>query len=191
MDLLSFLMQSPDLPEKTCADQFVSIWTSKFVIKGGFLAQQGEQETKETIILDGRVASNIYDPEGNAVCVGLHIGSCVLTPNIARTRNGVSLVTVEAMTDTLVAQTDTGLLTDTMISTEPVRNWANGILREELARKSDREWCLAALKGADRLTWFRERHPGYEEKFVHSQIASYLGITPVTLSRLRSNGRDN
>lgn len=190
MDLLNFLMLSPDLSEKASAERFGSAWTPKRVQKGTLLVQQGEQENREIIILDGRVVSTISDPDGNAVYVGLHIGTCVLTPNIARTRNGLSLITVEAMTDTLVAQMDTDVLTETMLASEPERNWANGVLREELGHKVDREWCLAALGGIDKLKWFRERYPGYEDKFVHSQVASFLGVTPVTLSRLRSKARN-
>ena len=157
--------------------------------KGAGFIQQGELETKELIILDGCAASRIYDTEGNAVCVGLYVGPYIVTPNIARTRGGMSLVSVEAMTDSLVAQMDSNALTDLMIASEPIRDWANRVLREELGRKADREWCLAALGGSDRLAWFRERYPRHEEIFVHSLIASFLGITPVTMSRLRSSGR--
>ena len=189
MDLQTFLMQSPDLPDKASAARLASNWTPRIVKKGASIVQQGQRETRELIVLDGCAASRIQDPDGKAVCVELYVGPCVVTPNIARTRNGTSLVSVEAMTDTLVAQMDSDVLTGLMIASEPVRDWANGVLREELGRKSDREWCLAALGGSDRLAWFRERYPGYEEIFVHSLIASFLGMTPVTFSRLRSNDR--
>lgn len=188
MDVLTFLMRTADWPDKASAARLAADWKPGRVAKGAQLVQQGQPETREFIILDGWAASRIYDPDGNAACVGLHVGPCVVTPNIARTRDGMSLVSIEASTDTLVAQMDSDLLTERMISSEPVRNWANGILRAELARKSDREWCLAALGGADRLAWFREAYPGHEQIFVHALIASFLGMTPVTLSRLRSNG---
>ena len=189
MDLLTFLMQSPDLPDHAIAAKLASNWTPKLVKKGARLVQQGQPDTKEVVILDGCAASRIYDAEGNAVCVGMYVGPCVVTPNIARTRDDSSLVSIEAMTDTLVAQMDSDVLTDLMIASEPVRDWANGVLREELSRKADREWCLAALGGSDRLAWFRERYPEYEGIFAHSLIASFLGITPVTFSRLRSSGK--
>ncbi|MEP4195123.1 MAG: Crp/Fnr family transcriptional regulator [Aliishimia sp.] len=189
MDLRTFLMQSPDLCDPTDADHLASHWTPKLVTKGGSIAQQAEHDSKEHIILDGSVASNIYGQNGSAVCVGLYVGPCIITPNIARTREGQSLVTMQAMSDVLIAQMDSTALTDLMIASEPIRNWANGVLREELGRKADREWCLAALGGAERLAWFRQNFTGYEEIFTHALIASFLGITPVTLSRLRSHDR--
>lgn len=186
MDLQTFLMMSPDFDQKTCAAGFAANWTPKLVKKGGRIVAQGDHEAQECIILKGCAASLIHDVDGRSVCVGLFVGPCIATPNIARTRDGVSLVSIEAITDTLVARMDSALLTERMIASEPVRNWANRVLREELGRKADREWCLAALGGHDRLAWFRARYPDHEGIFVHTLIASYLGISPVTLSRLRT-----
>lgn len=93
------------------------------------------------------------------------------------------------MADSTLARIDSEVLSNWMISAEPVRNWANGILREALSRKVEREWCLAALSGAERLTWFRQAYPGYEDIFPHTLIASYLGFTPVTMSRLRKSDK--
>jgi len=185
MDLQTFLKASPDLRDDGRATRFAANWTPRMVNKGACLVTQGDHEAHEYIILKGCVASRIYGQDGRDVCVGLYVGPCVVTPNIARTRDGVSLVSMEAITDTLVAQMDSARLTELMIKSAPVRNWADGILRDELSQRADREWCLAALGGQDRLNWFRARHPDHEGIFVHSLIASFLGITPVTLSRLR------
>jgi CRP-like cAMP-binding protein len=186
MDLPTFLLHSPDVHDRTSAAQFALNWAPKHVSKGASLASQGEVEPNEIILLDGCLASRIYDPNGQAVCVGLYKGPCVVTPNIARTGDGVSLVSLEALTDCLAMQMDSNALTELMIASSQVRDWANGVLRTELARRADREWCLAALGGADRLRWFREKYSGYEDIFPHTLIASFLGMTPVTLSRLRN-----
>ena len=113
-------------------------------------------------------------------------GPWVVPPNIARTRNELWLVSMVATTDCVVARIDRDVLSDWMISSEAVRDWANGVLRDALSRNADREWCLAALGGAERLTWFRQAFPGYEGIFPHTLIASFLGMTPVTMSRLRA-----
>ncbi len=187
MDLRTFLMQSSDLPDMACADGFASDWTRQRVKKGAHLIRQEQAETDEFILLEGCLASSICDQDGKEICVGFYVGPCVVTPNIARTRGGLSLVSIVAMTESALARIDSDVLSNWMIAAEPVRNWANGILREALSRKVDREWCLAALGGAERLTWFRQAYPGYEDIFPHTLIASYLGVTPVTMSRLRTS----
>lgn len=186
MDLLTFLMQSPDLSEKTITARFASQWAPQQVAKGVQISRQDMPDTDEYIVLQGCLASRIYAADGTEVCVGLHVGASVVTPNIARTRGGLAYVAIDAVSDAMIARLDTERLTQLMIDSEPVRDWGNGVLRDTLGQKAGREWCLAALGGADRLTWFRSTHPGYEDIFPHSMIASYLGMTPVTLSRLRS-----
>ena len=190
MDLLTFFTSAPSALDKDTAREFAAAWSVEYVEKGRRLATQGEPDPMEHIILDGRAASQISDPDGRAVCVGFHAGPCVVAPNIVRTRNGTSLVSIDANTDVLVAQMDNRALIELMLVSEPIREWANGIMQQELARKADREWCLSALGGADRLAWFRKGFPHHEDLFGHYLIASYLGVTPVTLSRLRGAERD-
>lgn len=190
MDLRTFLMQSPDMSGKTCADDFASDWKRQHLEKGAHLTRQEQSETGEFVLLEGCLASSICDQDGKEVCVGFYVGPCVVTPNIARTRNGASLVSIVATTNASLARIESDLLSTLMISSEPIRNWANGILREALSRKVDREWCLAALGGAERLAWFRQAFPGYEDIFPHTLIASFLGVTPVTMSRLRATGKN-
>lgn len=185
MDLLSFFSHKMHWADAAGVAEFASLWKTSLVKKGAVLARQGEPDHNEYILLDGRMISQIYDPTGAAICVGFFKGPCVITPNIARAKAERSLVAIEATSDALVAQLDSHRLTELMIASEPVRDWANGVLQDELAHKADREWSLAALSGAERLAWFRQNFSGYEEFFVHSQIASFLGMTPVTLSRLR------
>jgi len=190
LDLLAFLTCPPNALDKITAAKFAASWTVGYVEKGRRIATQGEPDQLEHIIRDGRASSQITDPEGRAVCVGFHAGPCVVAPNVARTRNGVSRVSLDVNADALVAQLCSHTLTEFMLGSEPIREWANGILQHELARKADREWCLAALGGADRLAWFRRDFPRHEGLFGHYLIASFLGITPVTLSRLRGAERD-
>lgn len=190
MDLLTFFTSSPNALNKDTAREFAAAWSVEYVEKGCRISTQGEPDLTEHIILDGRATSLITDPEGRAVCVGFHAGPCVVAPNVARTRNGTSLVSIDVIAGALVAQMNSRALTELMLASEPIREWANGILQQELAFKADREWCLAALGGADRLAWFREKFPRHEELFGHYLIASFLGVTPVTLSRLRGAERD-
>ncbi|UWQ99919.1 Crp/Fnr family transcriptional regulator [Rhodobacteraceae bacterium S2214] len=189
MDLRTFLVQSDALADVAVADRFAANWTTTRLGNGAHITRQEDPANDEYILLDGSLVSRICDPEGKEVCVGFYVGPTVVTPNIARTRNGMSLVSISATSEAVIAQINSDRLTELMISSEPIRNWANGVLRAALSQKADREWCLAALGGADRLHWFRETYPGFENTFTHTLIASFLGMTPVTFSRLRSDDK--
>lgn len=58
-----------------------------------------------------------------------------------------------------------------------------------LARKAQREYELLALDAGARYAAFTERFPGIEARVAAKHVASYVGITPVHLSRLRRRRR--
>jgi CRP-like cAMP-binding protein len=58
-----------------------------------------------------------------------------------------------------------------------------------LLRKAEREYELLGLDAAGRYRVFLQKFPGLSECVTDRHIASYLGITPVHLSRLRKNAR--
>jgi len=190
LELSTFLNSSPSVLDKVSAQKLANAWQIKHVVKESCVVMQGAKNSTEIIVLDGHLSSTISDPEGRSVCIGFYAGPRVVTPNVARTRDGISLVSINANTDSLIAQMEADKLIELMLTSEPIREWANGILQCELAYKAEREWCLSALGGADRLAWFRKTHPQHEDLFSHTLIASFLGVTPVTLSRLRNLGKD-
>ncbi|MBK7151098.1 MAG: Crp/Fnr family transcriptional regulator [Sandaracinaceae bacterium] len=55
--------------------------------------------------------------------------------------------------------------------------------------KAEREYELLGLDAAARYAAFRARYPGLEARVAAKHVASYLGITPVHLSRLRRRRR--
>ncbi|WP_425418412.1 Crp/Fnr family transcriptional regulator [Oricola indica] len=162
---------------------------AKRLPKTYFLARQGEPDAMEYILLSGKVVSLIGDADGREVCVGFFVGPCVITPNLARAADGKSLVSLRLESDGQAASVSAAALLELMRGSSAIEEWANAVLRAELERKTSREWSLAALKARDRLEWFRRHYPDHEALFAHSQISSFLGMTPVTLSRLRNPSR--
>lgn len=62
-------------------------------------------------------------------------------------------------------------------------------LERILLRKAEREYELLGLDAGARYEVFRRRFPGLESRVAARHVASYLGITPVHLSRLRKARR--
>lgn len=150
------------------------------------LVGQGQPSTLEIALLSGRAVSVARDADGRETCLGLYRAPCILPPNIARTHDGSALADIEMTSDGTFACIDENALVALMLEDAEILEWANAIMRAELNRKVRREWALAVLPAAERLAWFRADFPGCEDLFPHRHIASFLGITPVTLSRVRS-----
>lgn len=53
-------------------------------------------------------------------------------------------------------------------------------------RKTEREYEMLALSATERLARWRADHPGLDGRITRRLLASYLGITPVHLSRISS-----
>lgn len=155
---------------------------------GATLVDQGGPSAEEFLLTDGRAVSLIRDANGREAAVGLHQGPCPLPPSIARTSQGLSLTAIEVLTPARLIRIPAPRLLDLMLAHPDIRDWGNTVMRDELVRRTEREWSLTALRGADRLDWFRRAYHDAEEHFPHGLIASYLGMTPVTLSRLRNAG---
>ncbi len=63
--------------------------------------------------------------------------------------------------------------------------WSVRLLELAFAGKAEREYELLGLDAAERYAILSDRFPGLESRVAAKHIASYLGITPVYLSRLR------
>ena len=174
-----------DLPAKDRA-ALVDAFEIRNWPAGSYMSNQGERDENEYFLLRGRARSIVTDAGGTQVTLNLYAAPMVITPNMARTSGGSSLVDIEILDEAVAAKMPAAQLMDLMVNFESIREWGNNLMREELTRKVGREWCLAALSARQRLEWFRKVHPEYETLFAHFHIASYLGITPVTLSRARN-----
>ncbi len=62
---------------------------------------------------------------------------------------------------------------------------------EYLEQKQEREIRLLSEEALSNYLMFRRNSPGLEDKIPHYHIASYLGITPTQLSRLRKKIKNN
>ena len=68
------------------------------------------------------------------------------------------------------------------------------INNQQLMRALERHWQVKMMlyqsDAMPRYQWFRKQYPGLENKITGKHLASFMGMTPVTLSRLRRRLRE-
>ena len=146
----------------------------------------GDAPPMECFVLSGIVRSWVGDAAGRAVTLDFAMGPCALAPSIVRSADGCSRVHCEVLRPARLAWFDAGLLVQQMVDDPAIQRWGDAVLRAELMRRADREWALAVLPARERLRQLRAQRPQLEQLVPHHHIASYLGISPVSLSRLRA-----
>ena len=142
---------------------------------------------KEYFILEGICRSFLINPLFEETTISFYTDNTVVSPNLARTVEGKSLYNLQALTPVRLASISVSVFDQMRIDHEEIRNFGQTVMRNELIKKVDKEMGLAALTASDRLIKFRDTYPMLENLIPHPHIASYLGITNITLSRLRKN----
>jgi CRP-like cAMP-binding protein len=153
--------------------------------RGEHFLRAGEPATAAAIVIRGLVREYFITPDGTErtkafVVEGQPTGSLA------------DLLRGAPSTSFIVAEEPTRLLCATLAQclalaerSEPWRAYSDAVMRRILLLKAEREYELLSLDAQSRYALFAQRYPGIETRVAGRHIASYLGITPVHLSRLR------
>jgi len=146
----------------------------------------GDANDYEYFVISGLLRTYVINDEGNDVTIGYYDAPTVLSPSITRTVNGVSSVFCEALESAVAYKFKFAMLYELMTKDAMMQSWGNAVLRNDLLQRSQRELALVTMNGSKRLEDFRIKYRDLESRVPHSTIASYLGMTTVSLSRLRN-----
>ena len=153
--------------------------------KGDTFIMRNKHNNKEYFVLDGVCRSFLLDPDGEEITISFYNKNNILSPYTTRTGKGVSTLNFQALTQIKLAELDAGEFENLMVDNLEIREFGNAVLRHELNQKVEKEINLASLTAKERLIKFREKYPLLENQIPHNDIATYLGITNISLSRLR------
>ena len=153
--------------------------------KGDLFINIRRKNNKEYFVFQGVCRSFVLSPEGDEVTISYFLEGGVLSPNKTRTANQLSQLNFQALTELTIGSMDADKFEQLMIDHIDIREFGNSVLQRELLSKVEKEIGLASLNAKERLILFREKYHYLENLISHVDIASYLGITNISLSRLR------
>lgn len=141
-------------------------------------------DTQAFLLLSGIVRGYYLDREGNDIT---HI--FILENQLHRasflTSEKPHVCNFEALEDCVALHVNMRLLADaTLESPALLRSYVHE-LEQALSRKIMRETSLIAQSATERYLALLRDYPGIEARVSQAHIASYLGIKPASLSRIR------
>ena len=147
---------------------------------------EGKNNHYEYILISGIVHRYNISDKGDAVTTGFYMAPSVITPHCARTNNGKSIFSLQTLTDVVMAEIVVTDLDELRYSNREYGDFGQRIMEAELARTFYNETVFRSFNAKERLLTMRKQFPCLENLVPHNIIASYLGITNVSLSRLRN-----
>jgi CRP-like cAMP-binding protein len=129
------------------------------------------------------------DADQQILTTGIFQNEIVITPHFTRTQNGQSIFALQALTDCQYLKVPAGTFSDLMNADEQIRRFGRSVVEREFVKGLNYEVLFRSYTAKDRLAFFRTNYPNLENLIPHTVIASFLGITPVSFSRLRSDSR--
>ncbi len=182
--LISSLIKNFSLSNAS-SKQLSDVISTRTFNTGDIFVKKGLIESNEFLMLEGICRSYVIDSDGNEITLSFFTPNKAISPNLTRTKKNISILNIQAITSVKLAVFSSNDLMLLMESNREIEIWANQILQKELTEKVDKEIAQISLNAKDRLLTFRNQFPLLENMVPHAYIASYLGITNVSLSRLR------
>lgn len=171
-------------------DEWASIATIGTTIhlkKDEIIFRKGEHNNKEVFLENGIVRGFILDEEGNEKSTSFFEAGEFMSTQSLRTQRGVSIYNYQALCRTTLLVFDSKQLKDLLSQNKKLSEIGKAIKERELTRLMNRDDCLMQVKAIDKYQKFMTFYPHLERQISQRYIASYLGITPVSLSRLKKS----
>jgi len=153
--------------------------------RGASFIREGEDSTRLALVVKGLFRSYYIDDEGRDYTKLFLPEGSILLSYYARLAGRPSAYFIEALEDSELLVAD---IADFERLTEASRGLLllyKGFADSILVEKEGHRLSLISEKGEKRYLRFRRERPGLEARLKARDLASYLGLTPVSLSRLR------
>ena len=144
--------------------------------------REGEKQTVVPFLLQGIVRGYYTGINGQEItdCLQIHCGD----PLTALPFDRPSPITMEVLTESYVLQFPTAALEGLMQHPSIIKVY-NQLLQKSIIDHWTIKNMLCQHDAMERYEWFLQEYPGVIDEINNKYVASFLKMTPVTLSRLR------
>lgn len=177
------------LSDERLIQRLTELGEVRLVKKGHLLYREGEVSSKLTFLIQGLLRGFILDAGGRDItdCFIFEPGSAAV--------GSIGLgepvtISVEALEDSQVLDLPTTLVMELLEEYPQLYQLYSSFLQVALKRHWEVKSAMYQYAAMERYQWFLRTYPGLHHQVSGKHIASFLGMTQVTLSRLRRTLRE-
>lgn len=167
-------------------EAFWGLFTPQPLSKGALFARPGSPVTQVAFLAAGTMRAYVTDDRGAEYNKTLHVAPCFVGAYSALTTGRPNRVTVQALESCRLLVADYRRVEGLYDRFPALERFARKLAEYYFAEKEQREIDLVLLDAGARYAAFRQAFPGLESRIPQYHVASYLGVTPTQLSRIRA-----
>ena len=169
------------------AEKYIySIAKEKLFSKGEILIREGQTVNKTFFVLYGSLRSFCINKESKEHTLQFAIKDWWISDFMAIFNNKPASITVECISDSAVIEFNAQKLNDIYLQFPEFEPFQIKNLERHIVSLHKRILNQLQLTALDRYNLFIEKYPNIEQHVTNYHIASYLGITQQSLSRVRA-----
>ena len=169
------------------AEKYIySIAKEKLFSKGEILIREGQTVNKTFFVTQGSLRSFCVDKEGKEHTLQFAIKDWWISDFIAIYNNEPASLTVECISDSSVIEFNAQKLNEIYLQFPEFEAFQRKNLERHVVSLHKRILNQLQLTALERYNLFLEQYPNIEQHVPNYHIASYLGITQQSLSRIRA-----
>jgi len=166
-------------------EYLLSISTEKTFPKGEVLIRQGRNVNKIFFVTDGCLRSYCLDKNGKDHTLQLTIKNWWISDYIPIHNDEPTTLTIECLKESKVSEFNARKLNNIFIEFPEFKPFQRNLLERHVVSLHRRILNQLQLTALERYDLFLEQYPDIERYTSNYHIASYLGITQESLSRIR------
>lgn len=182
--LLTFIQHSLPVPTQTAsyiADQF----DEKVISKNDYFLKAGTVSNDYLFLADGFMRAFTHDSDGNDVTTAFYAKNRIVLEASSFFMRTISTENIQALTDCVGYSLTFDKLNKLFHSVPEFREFGRAMLVRQLVALKQRTLSMINKKAEERYTDLLESNRDIVQHAQLRHIASYLGITDTSLSRIR------
>ncbi|MDI9257924.1 Crp/Fnr family transcriptional regulator [Flavobacterium sedimenticola] len=184
MELYKYLNSISPLQEETWR-KIEQIFTEKTLVKGEYFINEGEQAKQVGFLKKGIIRAFYRNNEGFEYNKHFFIPHCMIGGYSSLIKSTPNKIIQQALTNCDLLVADYAEITKLYDLFPDFERVGRQLAELYFVNKEQREIEIVLLNADERYLIFRKEYPQLEQLIPQYHIASYLGITPTQLSRIR------
>lgn len=180
----SYLLTFLPIPEPSLS-LLLNLFKPHQFKKNDFYARAGEHAKKIGFVQDGIMRAYYQNDKGEEFNKLFFTNPAIVGPYSALITGEINRINIQWLTDGALLEANFQDIIDLYAEHRTIESLNRKIAEDFFVKKEKREMSLVMNDASERYALFQKEYPTLQNQIAQYHIASYLGVTPTQLSRIR------